>query len=126
MASETEAPPFFVPNARPGMDEEAYTNLAGLAGASAAAPGRRIYSVTFEHNLETWIATVGQQLRGTRWKTHRVRGEKVERQLQLGDRSTVMAIFASHPYLVWHDNASHHWENPFLVGEPRSIIYFPA
>ncbi|MDF7774050.1 hypothetical protein P1X14_02225 [Sphingomonas sp. AOB5] len=106
--------------------EDAYAELARLAGRSVPPLGQRIYSITYTHNMEVWTATVGEQLRGTATKVSRVHGKKVERIVPLSNPSTIMAIFPGVPFHVWHDGMSRTWANPFLTGEPRSITYFSA
>jgi hypothetical protein len=108
-------------------------------GSAAAPPARfrpnplpiavlpvdeRIYSITFTSNGETWLATVGEELRGSVTRTQKSLGQKVERKALLSNGSTVMAIFAGNPYQVFHDNASRVWANPFLVGSPTSVARF--
>ena len=117
---------FFVPQVASDKQEQAYEELARACGCSPAAAGNRIRSITFRSNGETWTATVGGTLRGTVTKTSRVRGQRVERSVPLSNGSTVIAIFAGVPYRVWHDGASGVWSNPFLAGEPSSVVMFPA
>ncbi|WP_076070442.1 hypothetical protein [Sphingomonas montana] len=119
-------PSFFVAKVAPEKQEECYVELARAIGRAAPTAGSRIYSITFTHNGERWTATVGEQLRGSATRTSRVRGQKVERMVPLSNGSTVMAIFPSVPFHVWHDGASGAWANPFLTSEPTSITYFPA
>lgn len=115
---------FFVPQVASDKQEQAYEELARACGCSPAAVGNRICSITFRSNGETWTATVGETLRGTVTKTSRVRGQRVERSIPLSNGSTVIAIFAGVPYRVWHDGASGVWSNPFLAGEPSSVMMF--
>lgn len=119
-------PKFFVPLVKAGMDEDAYVELAKRAGCPVPPADQRIYSISFQSRGETWTATVGQKLQGTRYETSRVRRQRVERELMLSNPSTVLAIFPGYPHLVWHDYASREWENPFMAGEPTSVRYFSA
>lgn len=120
----TETPQFFVPLVPSEDHEKCYQDMAKAIGQAAPALGKRVYSITFTHNGETWTATVGETLVGSAIKSRRVRGKKVEREIQLRNHSTVMAIFPGLPFHVWHDGASNVWANPFLTVEPRSITYF--
>ncbi|WP_292078042.1 hypothetical protein [Brevundimonas sp. UBA7838] len=122
----TVNPTFFVPLVSEEKHEECYQALAKDAGVAAAPLGKRIYSIKFRHNGEVWTATVGQSLVGTAEKTVRVRGQKVERTLHLSNPAVVMAIYEGYPYIVWHDNRSRTWANPFMAGEPFSVTHFAA
>ncbi len=119
-------PAFFIPRVATEKQEECYLELARAIGRAVPQSGSRIYSISFKHNGEHWTATVGEQLKGSATKTSRVRGQKTDRTVSLGDGSTVMAIFPSVPFHVWHDGASRTWANPFLTGEPTSVTYFAA
>lgn len=121
-----DAPEFFIPKVEADKQEDAYAVLAQEAGRAVPPLGQRIYSITYTHNGERWVATVGEQLRGSVVKVSRVRKQKVERTVQLSNPSTVLAIFPGVPFHVWHDGVSRVWANPFLTGEPLSIRYFAA
>jgi hypothetical protein len=124
----SDAPPsrFFIPQIPPEKVEECFADLARAIGRAAPPPGKRIYSITYRHNGETWTATVGERLKGHVIKTSRTRGQRVERTIPLSNPSVVMAIFPGVPFHVWHDGASRTWANPFLTSEPVSITYFTA
>ena len=117
-------PGFFVPLAALEKQEQAYAALAEAAGRAVLPPAERIYSISFRHDSEDWIATVGQPLRGSKIRTSRRRGRRVEQTIPLSNPSLVLAIFPGVPFLVWHDLTSRAWANPFLAGEPRSITRF--
>jgi hypothetical protein len=118
--------PFFVPQVKEGMDEEAYRHLAKIAGCVPAPPQRRVYSIVFGHNGETWVAAVGEKLRGTKTVTKGRGRSRVDREVPVYNEATVMAIFDHVPFIVCHDGASREWANPFLAGKPRSVTYFAA
>jgi len=119
-------PSFFVPHIDPEKHEEIYAELAQIAQRAVPLAGSRIYSITFRHNGETWTATVGETLKGTRIHTKGRGRTRIEREVPVRDGSTVMAIFPGVPFMVWHDGASRHWTNPFMAGEPSSITYFTS
>lgn len=100
--------------------------MAKAIGHAPPPPGQRISSITFRNDGEVWTATVGRRLTGSRTRTHKSRGNTVERTMQLSNPSVVMAIFPGVPFHVWHDGASHTWANPFLTGEPISLTRFAA
>lgn len=124
-----EIPVFFVSIETKENQEEVYSNFAKLCGRPVPKEGERIYSITYIHNSEEWTATVGEPLRGIRHRTSRSRGRRVEETVQLSDRAIVLAIFPGPPYVVVTNHqivkdVSSTWENPFFVGQPKSILYF--
>lgn len=125
----SEAPAFFVPAATPDNQESVYADFAKWIGYPVPSPGKRIYSITYTHDGEEWIATVGERLRGTRLRTTRSRGKKIERTYPISDPAIVLAIFPGAPYMVVTNhriagNVGSAWENPFMAGQPTSIAYF--
>lgn len=115
---------FFVPGVSANDQEQAYGELALACGCAPAPTGKRIRSITFRSNGETWTATVGEKLSGSATKLSRAGGQRVERTVALSNSSTVIAIFAGVPFQVWHDGASRVWSNPFLAGQPSSVTMF--
>jgi hypothetical protein len=127
----TEVPAFFVPKATPENQESIYASFADSREIPIPILPERIYSITFIHNREEWIATVGQALRGSRHKTTRSIGKKVEQIVQLSDPAIVLAIFPGTPFTLFTNhridrNVGSVWENPFYVGEPKSVTHFPV
>jgi len=125
----SEAPPFFVPIVKPEDQETVFSRLARLSSCALPSPRKRIYSITFRSNGERWTATVGQTLRGVRYRTVRRRGERSDIEERLSDPATVLAIFEGSPYMVATDhrilsNVGSAWESPFMAGEPTSVTYF--
>lgn len=128
-----EARAFFVPPEHPGFtleqQEAAYAEFAAMCHHSVPEPDKRIYSITYRHDGEEWTATVGETLRGVRYKTVRSRGQKIEQRTSVSDLATVLAIFPGDPFFVvtssrlW-GNVRSAWENPFMAGHPTSITYF--
>jgi len=121
----TERPVFFVPDVPPEKQEEVYSEFAA-AHVPVPPMGERIYSTTFTHDGEAWIATVGRQLRGSVMRTQTRRGNKVERSMQRSNSSVVLAIFPGVPCLARHNGASGTWANPLLVGEPCTVVCFAS
>jgi hypothetical protein len=120
------APPFFVPDSKPGNDEEAYEELAAMCNRGVPARDARIYSITYAHDGTEWTATVGEQLHGIRRRTVRSRGRRVEREQPVSDSATVLAIFAGVPYVVVTNagltaSVRSTWVNPFMAGIPKAI-----
>jgi hypothetical protein len=96
-----EMPPaFFVPATTPENQESIYAELAKMGQCSVPAMSSRVYSITYTHDGEEWTATVGEPLKGVRYKTSRVKGKKIERVLRLSDPAVVLAIFPGNPYIV--------------------------
>jgi hypothetical protein len=126
------APRFFVPAATEEERESVYAEMAAICGRAVPPLDRRIYSITYVHDGEEWTATVGEQLRGTRPAVTNRRGKKVQREQRFHDPAKVLAIFAGYPYMVFTNHRvggrSVHsaWENPFLAGTPKSVIYFSS
>lgn len=127
----TEAPEFFVPGCEASEWEDKYTHLAKLCNAAVAPIGKRIYSITYENRGEEWIATVGEQLKGSKPSRRRAkRGEYVPPE-PVSDSAVVWAIFEGIPYTVvtnanFEPGVRSQWENPFLAGKPTKIVYFSA
>ena len=124
-----EKPAFFVPAATLDNQESVYADFAKWCKCPVPKQGERIYSITFVHDSEEWIATVGEHLHGTRRRTSRSQGKKIERTTQLSDRATVLAIFSGAPYIVVTnhriaEDVGSAWENPFFSGKPISVSYF--
>ncbi len=114
-----DAPDFFVPDVKPEDQERAYADLARRCNSNVPEPGRRVFSITYNHDGEEWTATVGKALRG------------IKRARHLSDPATVRAIFPGDPFFVVTDEGDprsrgSRWVNPFMAGKPTSIIYFKA
>lgn len=97
-------PAFFVPAATLEDQESAYADLAKLSRCAVPPVERRIYSIAYTHDGEEWTATVGEHLKGARYRTSRVRGQKVEREQRLSDPAVVLAIFRRQPFLRRHES----------------------
>ena len=126
-----EAPAFFVPAATPETQESVYADFAKWCGRPAPPLGERIYSIVFMHDGESWHATVGEVMHGTKYSTHKVRGNKVERSQSVSDPALVLAIFPGVPFMVVTNhriagNVGSRWENPFLAGKPEPVTYFSS
>ena len=117
---------FFLPFIEPEHAEAAYTELAKSSGVVVPDHSMRVFSITFTHNGEVWTATVGETLAGIRNRTVGRGRTKREFEQKLTDAATVVAIFASHPYIVWTNAGAvrSKWSNPFYVGEVGRITYF--
>ena len=125
----TEAPEFFVPAATSDNQESVYANFAKWCQKPVPKLHERIYLITYIHDSEEWTATVGESLRGVCRRVTHSHGKKIERTIQLSDPAIVLAIFPGTPFMVVTnhrlvENVRSAWENPFLVGQPKSIIYF--
>ena len=119
---------FFVPAATPEKTEEVYASLAKMCHRSVPDATERIYSIRYTHDGAEWTATVREELRGTRTRNRRRKGQSVEVTEQLSDPATVLAIFAGTPYMVATNarlaGVRSAWENPFMAGQPNSVTYF--
>jgi hypothetical protein len=121
-----EKPPtFFIPDTEEKDLEGLDAALAAFANGSKVLPiGERIYSIAFEHNGETWTATVGQSMRGVRRTVKKVKGKRIEQEYTLHDNAKVLAIFWNSPYFVVLDGTPTPWANPLYAGEPKSVTRF--
>jgi hypothetical protein len=125
-----EGPAFFVPAATPEEQESIYETFAGWCRKAVPPMTERIYSITYRHNGEEWTATVGEALRGTKTQIRRVSGRKSEVSIPTSDPAIVLAIFAGLPFFVVTNHringrsVGSAWENPFMAGQPESIIRF--
>lgn len=125
-----DTPQFFVPDVKDANKELVYTSLAMWCGVPVPNIGKRIYSIVFSHNDETWTATVGETLRGIRNISTKSQGIKVELSQVVTDSALVLAIFSGVPFIVVTNHnilgdVGSHWSNPFFAAEPISITYFP-
>lgn len=114
-------PFFFVPRVDPADFETTLAEMADLCGVTAPDPDKRVQSITFKHNGESWTAEVGQTLRGERTDRRRRGGKLVDVTSRLSDPATVLAIFPGDPTMVVTDarpitELVSAWENPFMVG----------
>ncbi|MFC1944990.1 hypothetical protein ACFLX5_05915 [Chloroflexota bacterium] len=123
------APQFFIPAAQPNEHEREYARLAGIAGYPVPPLGERIYSITYRHDGEEWVATVGKRLHGKKPEKRDRQGNLKKRHKPLSDPAVVLAIFPGVPYVVVtnhriDDHVGSRWENPFYVGQPQLTILF--
>ncbi len=114
-------PAFFLPRAAdPDQAERLYEALAEFAACEPAPPGRRIVAVAFELDGARWVATVGEELTGTRTTSRLRRGEVLEHTEELTSPTRVLAIYPGPPCTVVTDaapitGATSDWANPFTV-----------
>ena len=113
----------------PENEDKVYADLAKWRRAGVPEPSARVYSITYLHDGDEWTATVGEQLRGIRMKTSRLRGTNVERSIRIANPAIVLAIFQGVPYTVVtnHRIAGHvcsRWEHPFMPGQPTCALKF--
>ena len=90
-------PAFFLPQCPPESEEGVYAHIAESCVREVPPIGRRIYSISFEHNGIVWTATVGEHLRGR--KSVRVRGKETG-EWNIGDPALIVAIFPTVPFCV--------------------------
>jgi len=102
----------------------------GSWAAAAQRPvpelSERIYSIPFEHDGETWEATVGQTLCGNERSS---KNYPALPGVRLSDPATVLAIFPGYPYVVVTDGGFSEgqqsmWANPFFASRPSIIVRF--
>lgn len=124
---------FFVPpeGFKPDTtDEQRYEVVAQLAERAPRPHGQRVESITFRSDGETWTATVGEELRGTRTTMVRRGGRQVEHTERLYGRSRVLGIFDGSPAVVVLDKAlglsRSEWEPVFFAGSPSAVRFFDA
>ena len=125
----SNVPKFFLPASSPDTVETDFASVAQMAHRAVPELSERIYSITYAHNCEEWTATVGQQLHGVQRRKVRSGGSSVERERSVSDPATVLAIFPGTPYVVVTNyriavNVGSKWENPFMAGQPKSVIRF--
>ena len=127
-SNPTPTPSFFVPLVPPEDQEHTFVEFAKSCNRPVPHPTQRVYAITFRHDSESWVATVGKQLNGTRTTSHRAKGQKIERQHAVYDSALVLAILPGIPYLVVTDRtlgvSGSQWESPFMAGRPDSVTYF--
>ena len=126
MRSERE---FFVPFTESESEaESAYSTLAHSCHAALPPLNNRVYSITFKHNGETWVATVGERLAGSKLHVSKSKDVQKQHQVPLSDPAVVVAIFAGNPYFVVTATepgiGRSAWENPFMAGSPSAVVHF--
>ena len=127
----TNVPAFFTPGGTREDQETVYAELARWCGRPVPPLRERIYSITYRHDGEEWVATVGEHLRGSQRSIRRRGRRKVETTVPVADPATVLAIFAGTPFMVVTNfrivpGIRSAWENPFLAGQPQSVTYFAS
>jgi hypothetical protein len=116
-------PAFFLPHCPPESEEVAYAHMAQGCDREVPPIGRRIYSISFEHDDIVWTATVGEHLRG-RKSVKVMNKETVE--WQIDDPALILAIFPQVPYcIVTYSNAKSHFGQIFYA-TPRGVELFSA
>lgn len=97
----SETPKFFLlPFAdTPAQAEHMYAHFAEVCHRDVPAMAQRIYSITFKHNSEEWIATVGETLEGIAQPIEGRGRQKTETNYPLSDPATVLASFREN--LIW-------------------------
>ena len=126
-----QAPSFFVPATSPETQEVMFADLARFAGRPVPGLSERVHSITYIHDGEEWIATVGEPLHGVRYQTTGSKDKKIERGHPVADPAVILAIFPGVPYKVVTNshpvgNVRSAWENPFFAGQPKSVTCFSA
>lgn len=113
-------PSFFLPGYAADEQEAKYVELAKKYGASQAASGDRIWSITWEHDGDIWKATIGEPLTG-------LPDPRSKRGTQfLTDAATPIAIYPGHCYIVVTDGVRSWWNNPIYIGKHaiKSFVLF--
>ena len=77
--------------------------LARFAGRRPAPPDRRIEQIEWRHDSESWTATVGQMMHGTKIRKVTRKGKRVDVTDHLSDPARVLAIFEGDPTIVVTD-----------------------
>lgn len=120
---------FFLPGVDPGQAEDLYLEVAAELGVPPLPVGQRIASISFDHNGESWTATVGEQLSGQREvPARRTRSRQgflpqLPRVTPLSDPATVQVIYEGQDCFhvvtdrYWAPkNRASQWESPFVMG----------
>jgi hypothetical protein len=123
---------YFPPSgvSEPGDAEAEYASLAASIGAAVPALEERITSMTFMHDAVEWVAEVGSKLRGTRWESRKIKGQKIDVPKREFGSETVVAIFKGVPYKVWLDTRPlservSAWANPvWTTASPTKLAYY--
>jgi len=124
-----KAPKFFIPEVATEQQEDMIAQLAEFAGVKVPPINKRIYSVTFNHDGEEWVATVGEKLHGMKPEFDRKGRQLAKYERSLSDPAVVFAIFTGAPYLVVTNHriageVGSEWENPFFAAQPSSVVLF--
>jgi hypothetical protein len=115
---------FFVPNAEPQDQEQAYLELTSWVNAAVPGPTNRVYSITWKHDGTEWTATVGKQLNGTQTITKGRGRQQRTMTVPRSSSDTVLAIFLGVPFIIVHDDRSRTWNQPIYAGSPSRIVHF--
>jgi hypothetical protein len=115
-------PQFFVPAATAETRESIYESLAAFAKQPVPELQQRVFSITYNHDGETWTSTVGEPSVGMRRLTVDQGSSKRETVTHLSDPAITLAIFPGNPYVVVTNeglggrSVGSAWVNPFYMG----------
>jgi hypothetical protein len=117
------APRFFLPYLSPESEEASFAHLAKQCERAIPAPGAGVYSISFERGGTTWIATVGEQLRGR--KPIRVKRNETGQWRHIRDTASVLAIFPGEPYIVvTHPGSNSHFRGTRVYATSTGVELF--
>ena len=114
---------FFIPYLSPEMEEASFAHIAGQCERAVPAPGARVYSISFERGGITWIATVGEQLRGR--KPIRFKRQETGQWRDIRDTALVLAILPGEPYIVvTYPGSNSHFRGNRFYANPTGVELF--
>ena len=117
------APRFFLPYLSQEAEEASFAHIARQCERTVPAPGARVYSISFERGGITWIATVGEQLRGR--KPIRVKRKETGQWRDIRDTALVLAIFPGEPYIVvTRPGSNSHFRGTKVYATPTGVWLF--
>jgi len=120
---------FFVPGTSREEGELVYARLAAGCGREVPLSSDRIHEIHWTQDSDSWVAVVGETLRGQRVRVRRRGGDYIEISDPLHDPATVRAIFPGTPFMVVTDarrlgSFVSYWNNPFAAAQPTHIVKF--
>ena len=117
------APRFFIPYLSPEIEEASFAQIAQQCERAVPAPGARVYSISFDRGGITWIATVGEQLRGR--KPIRFKRKDTGRWRDIRDTALVLAVLPGEPYIVvTYPGSNSHFRGHRVYAIPTGVELF--
>ena len=117
------APRFFLPYLSRESEEASFAHLAQQCERAVPAPGARVCSISFERSGITWIARVGERLRGR--KPIRFKRKETGQWRDIRDTALVLAIFPGEPYIVvTYPGGNSHFRGNRLYATPTGVELF--
>jgi hypothetical protein len=114
---------FFLPGFADHEEAEAeYARLAASCGSTVPPIDDRIRSISFTHNSQRFVATVGQRRKGHKWHTVGGKRDTQRPPEEFEDGNVVVAIFEGDPVHYIFEEGQSRYNNPQWVGHSDTHV----